>query len=154
MKQSFESSTAAYLAESHGDSAIIGAGRETSGSSSTSCSRNASLRRTVALCAAATEKTTDSSSTSVAALATAKESTKKLALLSLLLDVVFNANTARRAVVDRRRGASTHESTDHDSCIDGTIALSATERSGLSTGDVAVTNDGSVRLGTAAARGW
>jgi hypothetical protein len=70
----------------------------------------------------------------------------------LLLDVVLNTNTAGCALVGGGCGTSAHKGSDHDRCVNGTIALSAAERSSLSALDVAVTNDCSVRLGSAAAK--
>lgn len=144
------------LAKGHCDGTIIGTGGKTGGRSSTSCSCNASLRRTVALCAstAATKEASETSRSAVSALASTKESAKQLTLLASscwLLDVVLNTNTSGCSVVGRGSSAGAHESSDHDRCVNRAVALSAAERSSLSAGNVTVTDDGSVCLGTAAA---
>jgi hypothetical protein len=143
-----------YLAKSHGNSAVFSTSGQTAGCSSTSCSCNTSLRRTVALgtSTSAAEKTCDASGCTIATLATAEKSTEKLTLLVCLLDVVLNTNTARCALVGRRCSTGAHEGSNHYRCVNGTIALSAAERGSLSAPDIAVTNDCSVRLGSAAAK--
>jgi hypothetical protein len=132
-------SSRSYLAKSHGDSAIVRASRQTAGSTSSLGSRNTSLRRTGGLAALGST------------LSTTEKSSEELTPLAGLLDVVLDTDATRCALVSRWCGTSAHEGTDHDCSIDGTVALSASKRSGFSAGNVAVTDDRSVCLRSTAA---
>jgi hypothetical protein len=82
----------------------------------------------------------------------AEETAEELSLLAWLLDVVFDSYTARGALVGRRGSSSTHERTHHNRGVDFAVALSAAKGTGLAASDLAVSDDGSVRLGATSAR--
>jgi hypothetical protein len=148
-----------HLAESHRDSAIISRSRHATAGTRTGSSRNTGLGGALSLGATTAEQTSNSSratgttgTTSTSSKKTAEELTATSTTLSVLWDVVLNTSGTGSTLVGRRRrcGTSAHESGDHDISVNGAVALSATKRSALAGRDLAVANDGSVRLGTAA----
>ena len=93
-----------------------------------------------------------------------KKATKKLAstaassgtgssgaTLSILGDIIFNADTAGSTVVRGRCCTGSHESCNHDRSIYRAIALGTSEGSGLAAGNLTVPDDCSVCLRTTAA---
>jgi hypothetical protein len=95
---------------------------------------------------------TGTASTAGTATGTTEETAEELSLLAWLLDVVFDSYTARGALVGRRGSSSTHERTHHNRGVDFAVALSAAKGTGLAASDLAVSDDGSVRLGATSAR--
>jgi hypothetical protein len=146
------------LAKSHSDGSVFCACWQPGCCSSAHGGGNASFGRTADFVAASTEEacnagcaaSTTCTACSSALVTAAEEAAEKLALL--LLDVVFDTDAGGGSFVGRRRGTSAHEGADHDGCVDGTVALGAAERSGFAAGNVAVSDDGSVGLGSTAAR--
>lgn len=158
-----------YLSERHVHGAIsIGSGHAAGGTLASSSS-DTGLWGTLGLLAASTKKAGNTSSTTAAAgLASATGTATKAAEeaaeeLPLLLrgsggagEVVFLTSGAGCTLVGGGSGSSaarSHEGSDHDGGIDVAVTLCPAERTGLAGGDLTVTDDGCVGLGTAAAKG-